>query len=77
MSEFNNTLRAEPKKYSPSISPLDIAVPCSAQDIFDIGACATAIAKGFNEPYGSALDAAVKLKELELGRSLEPLRDLI
>ena len=59
------------------VSLLDSNFPCSVQDIFDIGAYATAIAKVFNEPYGSALGAAIKLKEDELGRFLEPLRDLL
>ena len=77
MSDFQNEHRAEYKTYAPTFKPLDIVVPCTVQDILEIGNCANVIEKAFDVSREDAIRAAICLKESELGRSLTALRNLL
>lgn len=59
------------------LHPLDAPLVLQPQDIFDIGDCATAIMDVFKVDRFRALDAAIDIKAEELGRKLDPLKELV
>ena len=76
-AENTNCSVEKHKKYKPFSGILDIPTPLSSYDIFEIEECAGAIEKVFNVTHTVALNAALSVKEEELGRELSVLRELI